>query len=195
MPFRQLLKSPYQYFKNRNGIFCELKLNLRWEQWSNILIWQLFENLPKIKYFLAYVNRSIGQTIKIILSVQDNFCQTFATVRRTFGMTAIRHLGTCWAAVGKSPVNLHQYPGNHLLKRVKWICVKNPTYSSIIRPWSYYLILYIFWTILISRLFLPFNNLISHIKNNHVSIHLIDQELIYRSANSLLSHSCLGLIY
>jgi hypothetical protein len=88
MPFRQLLKSPYQYFKNRNGIFRELKLNLRWEQWSNILIWQLFENLPKIEYFLAYVNRSIGPTIKIILSVQDNFCRTFATVRRTFGMTA-----------------------------------------------------------------------------------------------------------
>jgi hypothetical protein len=43
----------------------------------NILIWQLFENLPKIKYFLAYVNRSIGPTIKIILSVQDNFCRTF----------------------------------------------------------------------------------------------------------------------
>jgi hypothetical protein len=49
----------------------ELMLNLRSEQWSNILIWQLFENLPKIKYFLAYVNRSIGPTIKIILSVQD----------------------------------------------------------------------------------------------------------------------------
>jgi hypothetical protein len=136
MPFRQLLKSPYQYFKNWNGIFRKLKLNLRWEQWyfsncrkgilnpylyyalnnescmakfqaiichrsfveikmlglryvagaipgreqwSNILIWQLFENLPKIKYFLAYVNRSIGPTIKIILSVQDNFCRTFAT--------------------------------------------------------------------------------------------------------------------
>jgi hypothetical protein len=47
MPFRQLMKSPYQYFKNRNGIFLELKLNLRWEQWSNILIWQLFENLPE----------------------------------------------------------------------------------------------------------------------------------------------------
>jgi hypothetical protein len=30
---------------------------------------------------------SIGPTIKIILSVQDNFCRTFATVRRTFGMT------------------------------------------------------------------------------------------------------------
>jgi hypothetical protein len=27
----------------------------------------LFENLSKIKYFLAYVNRSIGPTIKIIL--------------------------------------------------------------------------------------------------------------------------------
>ena len=79
--------SPYQYFKNRNGIFRELKLNLRREQWSNILIWQLFENLPKIKYFLAYVYRSIGPTSKIILSVQDNFCRTFATVRRTFGMT------------------------------------------------------------------------------------------------------------
>jgi hypothetical protein len=77
MPFWQLLKSPYQYFKNRNGILCELKLNLRWEQWSNSLIWQLFENLPKIKYFLAYINRSIGPTIKIILSVQDNFCQDF----------------------------------------------------------------------------------------------------------------------
>jgi predicted transcriptional regulator len=25
----QLLKSPYQYFKNRNGIFRELKLSLR----------------------------------------------------------------------------------------------------------------------------------------------------------------------
>jgi hypothetical protein len=37
------------------------------------VIWLLFENLPKIKYFLAYVNRSIGPTIKIILSVQDNF--------------------------------------------------------------------------------------------------------------------------
>ena len=49
----------------------------------------MFENLPKIKYFLAYVNRSIGPTIKIILSVQDNFCRTFATVRRTFGMTGI----------------------------------------------------------------------------------------------------------
>jgi hypothetical protein len=49
----------------------------KWEQWSNILIWQLFENLPKIKYFLAYVNRSIGPTIKIILSVQDHFCQDF----------------------------------------------------------------------------------------------------------------------
>ena len=90
MPFRQLLKSPYQYFKNRNGIFCELQLNLRWEQWSNILIWQLFENLSKIKYFLAwYVYQSFGPTIKIILSVQDNFCWTFATVRRTFGMTAV----------------------------------------------------------------------------------------------------------
>ena len=55
MPFQQLLKSPYQYFKNRNGIFHEFRLNLRWEQWSNILIWQLFENLPKIKYFLAYM--------------------------------------------------------------------------------------------------------------------------------------------
>ena len=88
MPFRQLLKSPYQYFKNRNGIFRVLKLNLRWEQWSNILIWQLFENLPKIKYFLGYVNRSVGPTIKIILSVQDHFCQTFITVRRTFEMTA-----------------------------------------------------------------------------------------------------------
>jgi hypothetical protein len=32
-------------------------------------------------------NRSIGPTIKIILSVQDNFCRTFATVRRTFRMT------------------------------------------------------------------------------------------------------------
>ena len=91
MPFRQLLKSPYQYFKNRNGIFCKLELNLRWEQWSNIFIWQLFQNLPKIKYFLAYVNRSIGLTIKIILSVQDNFCRTFAIVRRTFGMT-VSHL-------------------------------------------------------------------------------------------------------
>jgi len=89
MPFRQILKSPYQYFKNRNGIFHELKMNLRWEQWSNILIWQLFENLPKIKYFLAFVNRSIGPMIKIILSVQDNFCLTFATVRRTFGMTVL----------------------------------------------------------------------------------------------------------
>jgi hypothetical protein len=47
----------------------------------------LFENVPKIKYFLAYVNRSIGPTIKIILLFQDNFSQTFATVRRTFGMT------------------------------------------------------------------------------------------------------------
>jgi hypothetical protein len=28
----------------------------------------------------TYVNRSISLTIKIILSVQDNFCQTFATV-------------------------------------------------------------------------------------------------------------------
>jgi hypothetical protein len=92
MPFRKLLKSPYQYFKNRNGIFRELKLNLRWEQWSNILIWQLFENLPKIKYFPTYyVNRSIGPTIKIILLVQDNFCRTFATVRQTFGMTDGRH--------------------------------------------------------------------------------------------------------
>jgi hypothetical protein len=59
----RLLKSPYQYFKNSNGIFCELKLNLWWEQWSNILIWQLFENLPKTKYFLAYVNRSIGPRV------------------------------------------------------------------------------------------------------------------------------------
>jgi hypothetical protein len=41
----------------------------------------IFENLPKIKYFLAYVNQSIGPAIKIILSVQDNFCQAFATVR------------------------------------------------------------------------------------------------------------------
>ena len=89
MPFQQLLKFPYQYFKNRNGIFRELQLNLRWEQWSNILIWELFENLPRIKYFQAYViNRSIGPTIKIILSVQDSFYQTFATVRWTFGMTA-----------------------------------------------------------------------------------------------------------
>jgi hypothetical protein len=84
------MTSRNQYFKNRNGIFHKLKLNLRWEQWSNILIWQLFENLPKIKYFLAYVNRSIGPTIKIILSIQDNFCRTFATVRRTFGMTDIQ---------------------------------------------------------------------------------------------------------
>jgi hypothetical protein len=30
-----------------------------------------------------------GQLVKIILSVQDNFCRTFATVRRTFGMTAL----------------------------------------------------------------------------------------------------------
>jgi hypothetical protein len=53
---------------------------------------QLFENLPKMKYFLAYVNRSIGRspTIKIILSVQDNLCRTFATVRRTFEMTGRR---------------------------------------------------------------------------------------------------------
>jgi hypothetical protein len=29
MAFRQLLKSPYQYFKNRNGIFRKLKLNLQ----------------------------------------------------------------------------------------------------------------------------------------------------------------------
>ena len=65
MPFWQLLKSPYQYFKNRNGIFCELKLNLRWEQWSNILIWQLFENLPKIKYFLSYVNGQLVQRLRL----------------------------------------------------------------------------------------------------------------------------------
>jgi hypothetical protein len=32
----------------------------------------------------------IGPTIKIILSVQDNLCQTFATVRRTIGMTGIK---------------------------------------------------------------------------------------------------------
>jgi hypothetical protein len=44
-----------------------------------VLIWQLFENLSKIKYFLAYVYRSIGPTITIILSVKDHFCQTFAT--------------------------------------------------------------------------------------------------------------------
>ena len=85
-----LISTKDQYFKNRNGIFHEFKLKLRWEQWSNILIWQLFENLPIIKYFLAY--QSIGPTIKIILSVQDNFCRTFATVRRTFGMTGVLFL-------------------------------------------------------------------------------------------------------
>jgi hypothetical protein len=52
---------------------------LRREQWSNILIWQLFENLPKIKYFLAYAYGSIGPTIKIILSLKDNFSRTLAT--------------------------------------------------------------------------------------------------------------------
>ena len=49
----------------------------------------IVRKLAKIKYFLAYVNRSIGPTIKIILSVQYNFCLTFATVQRTFGMTAV----------------------------------------------------------------------------------------------------------
>ena len=49
------------------------------------IVWKL----AKIKILpdILYVNRSIGPTIKIILSVQDNFCQTFATVWRTFGMT------------------------------------------------------------------------------------------------------------
>jgi hypothetical protein len=71
MPFRQLLKSPYQYIKNRNRIFHELKLNLRWDQWSKILIWQLFENsifyligsfTPKINiHLMAYKKK---QTVR-----------------------------------------------------------------------------------------------------------------------------------
>jgi hypothetical protein len=58
----------------------------KWQVGENKEVWKLAKNkiLPAI---LAYVNRSIGPTIKIILSVQDNFCRTFATVRRTFGMT------------------------------------------------------------------------------------------------------------
>ena len=87
MPFQHLLKSPYQYLKiERDFPRTQAELTM-WEQWSNILIWQLLENLPKIKYLLAYVYRSIGPMIKIILSVPKNFCQTFATVRRTFRMT------------------------------------------------------------------------------------------------------------
>ena len=87
MPFQHLLKSPYQYLKiERDFPRTQAELTM-WEQRSNILIWQLLEKLPKIKYLLAYVYRSIGPMIKIILSVQNNFCQTFATVRRTFGMT------------------------------------------------------------------------------------------------------------
>jgi len=90
MPFRQLLKCLYQYFENRNGIFRDLKLNLRWEQWSNILIWQLFENLPKIKYFLAYVNRSISPTIKIILS---DFCYCPTNLRNDWYQVYLAWVG------------------------------------------------------------------------------------------------------
>ena len=50
-----------------------------------------------------------GQLVKIILSVQDNFCRTFATVRRTFGMTVsvisqfLIH--SCWPT-NLSPCNM-----------------------------------------------------------------------------------------
>jgi hypothetical protein len=64
-----------------------VKSSWTYDESNDQIFW--FENLPKIKYFLVYVNRLIGPTIKINLSVQEHFCRTFATVRRTFGMTVI----------------------------------------------------------------------------------------------------------
>jgi hypothetical protein len=104
MPFRQLLKSPYQYFKNRNGIFCELKLNLRWEQWSNILIWQLFENLPKIKYLtgqlvqrLRLFYRSKTIFVRLLPLSEEPSEWLFLTVD-IFGLSVFSYmpLNVCW---------------------------------------------------------------------------------------------------
>ena len=100
MPFRQLLKSPYQYFKNRNGIFRELKLNLRWEQWSNILIWQLFENLPEIKYFLAYMlTGQLVQRLRLFYRSKTIFVWLLPLSDEPSEWLCISHCQICWVFI------------------------------------------------------------------------------------------------